>query len=577
MSEQQTPVLEKSTDAQTPAVSNPPPAPAAPNRPSTPPVKPAKRRKKKQVGKIIAAVIVVALVIAAAVAIWYFVFREVPEEQGDILTGMVMRGSISSMVEGSGVATAKDSATITLTSAGTVYEVFVAEGDMVNAGDPLYTIKSETAELAVNDAREAYEAKLDEMSKLNEELGELTIRAPHPGKLMEVKALKAGDDVAKGDTIATLVNDTKLRLHLYYNYIYENDIKVGQSAEISVPAVMNSWTGTVETINKVSRIFPEGGKGFEVILVLDNPGTLTADMDASAALTGADGAPIYPYENGKLEYYESTEVKAKATGPVTQSNLLNYADVSAGAVLMTLGDKEIASQITEKQSQVTDAAKKLSEAQEALNDFNAVAPISGRVFSCALVPGQEVKSGDTAITISDTSTMSVEVTVDDRNIRYVSVGQPIDLQDYEGNMFFGTVASVDLTGKSENGMTTYPVKVTVDNMDGSLVNGVYLRYSFAASQSMDCLTVPVQAVNSISDAEGNLLSVVYIQAETPPDNVVELPEGTVSAAPEGFYPVAVEVGLSDISSVEIKSGVNDGDTVFLGYQKENPNGGMMYG
>lgn len=570
MSEQQTPVLDQPADAQTPAV------PEAPQRPATPPAKPPKRRKKKKIGKIIAAVVIVAALVAAGIAIWYFVFREPPEEQGDILRGEVMRGSISSMVEGSGVATAKDSATITLTSAGTVYDVFVSEGDLVNAGDPLYTIKSETAEQAVTDAQETYKARLEEMSDLNEELGELTIRAPHAGKLMDVKTLKVGDDVAKGDTIATLFNDTKLRLHLYYNYIYENEIKVGQSAEISVPAVMNSWKGKVETINKVSRIFPEGGKGFEVILVLDNPGTLTADMDASAALTAADGSPIYPYENGKLEYFETTEIKAKATGPVTKTNLLNYADMSAGSVLVTLGDKEIASQITEKQAALSDAQKKLEEAQKALNDFNAVAPISGRVFSCALTPGQEVKSGDAAITISDTTTMSVEITVDDRNIRYVTVGQSIDFQDYDGNMYFGTVSTVDLNGKSENGMTTYPVKVTVDNADGTLVNGVYMSYSFAASQSMDCLTVPVQAVNSVSDIEGNLISVVYVEMDEKPENAVELPEDAAAAVPEGFYPMQVETGLSDISSVEIKSGVNEGDSVFLGYQKENQNG-MMYG
>ena len=222
----------------------------------------------------------------------------------------------------------------------------------------------------------------------------------------------------------------------------------------------------------------------------------------------------------------------------------------------------------EKQEQVDQAQKKLAEAQKAMADFNAVAPISGTIFSCNLTPGQEVKSGDSAVTISDTSSMSVEITVDDRNIRYITAGQNIDFTDYEGNSYMGTVDSVNLNGKSENGMTTYPVKVTVDNAEGTLVNGVYLNYSFTASQSLDCLTAPVQAVNSVSDPDGNLISVVYLQADSRPDNAVEVPQEVAASIPEGFYPVPVEVGLSDVSSVEIKSGVSDGDTVFLGYQKD---------
>ena len=72
--------------------------------------------------------------------------------------------------------------------------------------------------------------------------------------------VKVGDTVNEGDTIATLVNDTKLRLSLYYSYAYEGDIKVGQTAQISIPAIMAPVTGKVEQINKVRFVSPEGAK-----------------------------------------------------------------------------------------------------------------------------------------------------------------------------------------------------------------------------------------------------------------------------------------------------------------------------
>ena len=62
----------------------------------------------------------------------------------------------------------------------------------------------------------------------------------------------------------------------------------------------------------MSFVSPEGAVHFEVVIVFDNPGTLTEKMDASAMLTASDGSEIYPYENGKTQFYEARDVLAKA-------------------------------------------------------------------------------------------------------------------------------------------------------------------------------------------------------------------------------------------------------------------------
>ena len=480
------------TEQQTPVMTPPAAPPAAPTGP---------KKKRKGRGKTIAGILIVAAIaIALVVLVWYFVFRE-DGSKGEVMTDFVTRGSIQSMVEGSGTTKAKDSATVTPGS-GTILELFVQEGDQVTAGQQLYRMDDTTARDAVTEAQKSVDNCNKELQAVYDKIAELSITAPHAGNLREVADLEVGDTVNEGDTIATLVNDTKLRLSLYYSYAYEGDIKVGQTAQISIPAIMAPVTGKVEQINKVRFVSPEGATHFEVVLVLDNPGTLAEGMDASAGLTAADGTPIYPYQNGKLEYYESTKITAKATGPVERVSLLNYGDVKAGQLLVQLGAKDTDEEIASKENALKAAQEKLEEATKELEKYNAVAPIDGTVLQCSLTEGQEVSSGQ-GITIADTSQMIIEIQVDERNARYIKAGMMVDINQY-GTPYVGIVESVSMTASGENGVASIPAVVTVDNYDGSMIPGTYAEYSFVASESEDCLTVPVQAVKYVSFANVQL-------------------------------------------------------------------------
>ena len=562
-----------------PEVTVPQSAPAA--SPASPPGRPKpKFNKRKARQAAIAGAVVVAL--AAGGFLLYRFLTKQDSASSEIQTQAVQYGTIQSKVTGSGNAKAKESAAITLTAGGTVQEVFVSPGDTVTAGQPLYTIFSQEAQDQVTQAQTQVDNLNKEMSALLEDANNLTVRAPFAGKLINVKEFQPDQEVAKETAVATLVNDKKLKLSLYFSYAYENQIRTGQSVQVSIPTVMGTYTGTVEKINKVRFISPEGAVHFEAVLVFDNPGTLTAGMDASATLTASDGSAIYPYENGKTEYYETREIVTKAAGPVvSQGNLMDYADVSAGEALLTLGSSTINENIMSKQKEIDEAQKKLADAQKGLADFNAVSPIDGSVTSCTLTPGAEVKSGDTVVTISNTTNMVVDITVDDRNIAFVQPGLTVELSDWNGNTFIGTVTAINMgAAESQNGMTNYPVTLTVDNQDGSLLAGMYLDYSFVASQSDDCMMVPMQSVKNIPGEDGSTDSVVFIRADKRPENAVdlEIPEPEPGQPPmypspeDGFYPVKVETGLNDDYNVEIKSGLNGDEEVFVNYLVESAYG-----
>ncbi len=532
------------------------------------PKKPAGKGRQKIVKRLIALGVAAAILGGGGFALYRFLTDD-DSELGEIYSQPAEIGTIQSKVSGRGSARAKESAAITLTQSGVVQEVFVAGGQTVMAGDPLYTIYSEAAEKQLSEAQE-------EMDRLLEEANNLTVRAPFAGKLIDVEEFQIDQQVGEGTKVATLVNDKKLKLSLYFSYAYEGEIWAGQSVDVSIPAVMKTFTGRVEKVNRVSFISPEGAVHFEAEIVFDNPGTLTAGMDASAVLTASDGSEIYPYENGQTQFYETRDIITKAAGPVAgQGNLLNYANVSAGEDLLYLGSSTIDEKIQAQQV-------KLDEAQEAMADFNAVAPIDGTVTSCNLVEGQEVKSGDTVIMISNNVTMLVTINVNDQNISFIKPGSYVELKDWNDNVFQGLVTSIDMSGSQggdsmmgggSGGGTNYPVTLTVDNFSGALMEGMTLQYSFVTSESAECVLVPTSCVKYFSDQEGNRCKVVFVQRDEAPEELPELiyPElqpGQARDYPtqeEGYYPVVVETGIADTQNVEIVSGVEAGDMVFINY------------
>jgi multidrug efflux pump subunit AcrA (membrane-fusion protein) len=524
-----------------------------------------KRKKKKKAVRIIVTILIVLIVLAGIAFGLYKLFYE-KEEDKQILTDIVQRGSISSTVTGSGVTKAMDSASITLSSGGTVLEVFVQEGDMVFAGDPLYTIDNTEALTAVDEARKVVENYEKQLQAIYDSAGNLTITADYSGTLIDTADIDIGDAVGAGQKIATLVDDSKMKLVLYFNYAYKDVISKGQAATVSIPSTMSQLSGTVSEINYVRKITPEGALLFQVVITMDNPGTLTADMGATAVLTSSSNETIYPYESGKLAYNRTTDILTKTPGKAAVVNLLGYSTVKSGDLLLKLDAEDNADEIAAIENQLKDAREKLVKAQENLNNFNAVSPLDGTVLFCGLTPGMQVQTGTLAINIADTTVMTVDAQIDQINITYVKPGMMCQITQWGRNgqeFFTGVVESVSLEGKFENGYSYYPAVIKVDNMTGTMMSGMYVDYSLVASQSDNTLLVPVQAVKYTDGG-----TCLFIQTETKPENALD-PEALGFEVPEGFYAVPVTVGLSDNSFAEIIEGAEEGTVVFTQYMTDN--------
>ena len=525
-----------------------------------------KPKNSKKRRRLVRRIIALAAVIAVGAGLVKFLGRG-GETESTVVTNEVQWGGITSTVEGSGLTRARNSQTITVATAGTVSEVFVTEGQQVSAGDPLYVIDSQAASDAVTKAKSNVEGYEKQLRALEKDIAGLNLAPSYSGKLTDVVKLNPGDEISKGEKVATLSDDTRMRLQQYYSYAYAGKIHAGQKVEVSIPALMSVLTGTVEKVNMVNRITPEGSQLFEADILVDNGGTLTKDMAASASVT-VDGETIYPYEAGVLDYYRTGDLKSTVSGTVISSDLVDYLQVRAGQVVLRIDGEDSENEIFDLQQSLEEAQQSLEEAQKNLDNCSALAPIDGTVMGLAIQTGDEVQANTAVITIADTSTIMIDADVDERHISYVKAGMMVDIDQW-GSMFQGVVESVSLNSKAENGVASYPMTISVDNYDGTLMTGSYINYSLVASQNDNCLVLPIQCVKSVQLDDGSSADVVFVQSDDRPENAIDL-SMTVDGVPEsGYWPVPVEIGIADDFNVEIRSGVQEGDVVFTAVQTQS--------
>ena len=120
------------------------------------------------------------------------------------------------------------------------------------------------------------------------------------------------------------------------------------------------------------------------------------------------------------------------------------------------------------------------------------------------------------------------MSIDELDIQSVKVGQKVTVtaDAFEGQTFSGTVTNVSLESTYSNGVSTYPVTVTMDEA-GNLLPGMNVDGVITLEEANDVLTIPVDAL-----MRGNQ---VYIK-----DDSVKEQNGPV---PAGFKAVEVETGL----------------------------------
>jgi HlyD family secretion protein len=210
-------------------------------------------------------------------------------------------------------------------------------------------------------------------------------------------------------------------------------------------------------------------------------------------------------------------------------------------------------------AQVEQAQASLNQLEEQLSYTNVTSPIDGVVLSRDVQVGDAVSSilvlGSTAtlvMTLGDTHQVYVKGKVDESDISKVYLGQAarIKVQSFPDKTFAGRVTKIAPLGVEKDNVTTFEVWVSIDNPptaanpSGDLKANMTANAEIVLEEHKHVLTIPEQAV--IYDKDRNA--------------TVEVPD---PHGKDGRRKVAVKLGLSNGSRIELLSGLKAGDKVIL--------------
>jgi HlyD family secretion protein len=281
-----------------------------------------------------------------------------------------------------------------------------------------------------------------------------------------------------------------------------------------------------------------------------NAHAASASIEYDKVNAEAPDLPMYKNTYDRAVQMSKEGVVSKQSLDDAQQKYLFAGNTRDKAVAQITVDN---SKLRQAQAQVAQAQASLQQLEEQLSYTIIIAPMDGTVLSRDVEVGDAVSSilvlGSTAtlvMTIGDTTQVYVQGKVDESDIGKVYLGQParIKVESFKDKTFYGKVTKIAPLGVEKDNVTTFEVRVSIDNPGGELKANMTANAEVILEEHKNVLTVPEQAV--IYDKDRNAS--------------VEVPDPKQK---NGRRKVAIKAGISNGTKTELLSGLNAGDTVIL--------------
>lgn len=211
------------------------------------------------------------------------------------------------------------------------------------------------------------------------------------------------------------------------------------------------------------------------------------------------------------------------------------------------------------------------------------APMGGTIVANPAKEGQTLNANQTTptiVTIADLSTMTVKAQVSEADVGKLKVGMDayFTLLGQPGKRFEGKLRQIQPMPDTANNVVLYYALFDVPNPDGELMMSMSAQVFFVQSAAKDVLVVPSAALRMTGEKGAGQRSGQGSDKRADPAGAAggkaaatrASAEVTVVTASGALETRAVEVGIRNRVNAEIKSGLNEGDTVVVATGSDTP-------
>ena len=327
--------------------------------------------------------------------------------------------------------------------------------------------------------------------------------------------------------------------------------------------------------------------------------------------------------SGVIEAISSVEIKSKASGEIlflgaevgdfiekgsvlgqidqrTPTNILDQSksDLDAAKVRLlnaesqfnrgkelhknaSISDKDfedIQENLAQARSTLVRTEVAYENAKIALDDTVVRSPISGTIISRPVEVGQVISSPTSAVgggtllmTMADLSKVRVRALVDEIDVGKISIGQSVSIKvaAFRDKEFFGVVSKIEPLARIEQNVTTFPVLIDINNDENLLLLGMNTDVVIEILNKEVSISVPSMTLRTRKDIY-SAASIVNIPVETVDKFLEKKVQGenfnkfiVIKDSGNGPTLTWVQIGISDLSNVQVLNGLEDGDTVYI--------------
>jgi HlyD family secretion protein len=451
-------------------------------------------------------------------------------------------------VTGSGSVAAEQAVSLPFQATGTVVEVMVKEGAVVQAGQALAQLDDRTLQFQLASARAAWDsaqARLNQAQTGNARPEDLAAaqaqvtsaqasldRAARGGTAPDLASAQAAARSAQAayDAAVNTAGTTSSQLHSTEAALQKTQAAVqqaqadydkvaGQANIAMLPQSIRLQQATID--------YEQAKANYDSLMQ-------TAGSDAQARVDSAAAQLAQAQANlARLTPTKEDVATAQANLDMAQANLAKLTAPATGNDLLI------------QQAAVTQAESQLMLAELALDNATLKAPFPGVIAQVNVVQGSAASPAIPALRLINRNPLHVDLRLSENDVAQIRLDQPvkITIASLAGWQTDGKVSFVAPAADNSNGVVTYAVRVSFADSDPTVKVGMTADLEIVTDRKPDALLVPNTALLPKGSGRAVQVTSTNIQGKA----VIQ--------------EVDVVIGLSDGVQTEIVKGLSEGQDV----------------